>query len=426
MYTVAQILSPDFRRSWSECVALVGEIADTLGTSPTVPAAEDMFLQEDGSISLGFAAEQAVDPVMSLATLLADLLERTDAPAALRTLAAENARPNPAHGTVARFSQALAFFERPDRRNDVRALVGRLAGLGVPDVPVDADAEVQRIREKIGALDAQPPAPAPEKVRPKRLQIAVAAIIVIALVATVGAVRLVRIHRANPVSIIASAEGIVANALTSGLNRLTGTVTAVTGTVTAGAVSEVAAPRGPEKGKGSPRGEVRLTAEAPPGHRAPAPASASARLFSRTESKPSNPRRETISQAVSGSVPLGPGPRHINAVVTLIDPDALGTTPFADSSTIYSPVELEVSPPRLQHPQLPREPAPGADTGYFDLLIDESGDVESVRLISPAHRYQDRMLVAAAKAWKFKPATLHGIPVKYRLRMPIILQEPAR
>ena len=85
-----------------------------------------------------------------------------------------------------------------------------------------------------------------------------------------------------------------------------------------------------------------------------------------------------------------------------------------------------MSPPRLQHPQLPREPAPGADTGYFDLLIDESGDVESVKLVSPAHRYQDRMLVAAAKAWKFKPAMLHGTPVKYRLRIPIILQEPAR
>src|SRR5580765_5046594 len=111
MYTVAQILNSDFSRSWSECVALVREIAETLGTSPIVPAAEDIFLQEDGSISLGFATEQAADPVVSLATLLAGLLERTDAPAALRALASENARPNPSHASVARFSQALAFYE---------------------------------------------------------------------------------------------------------------------------------------------------------------------------------------------------------------------------------------------------------------------------------------------------------------------------
>jgi TonB family protein len=75
-------------------------------------------------------------------------------------------------------------------------------------------------------------------------------------------------------------------------------------------------------------------------------------------------------------------------------------------------------------PQLPQQPAPGADTGVFDILVDEFGDVETVRLTSPAHRYYDRMLVAAAKAWKFKPATLNGQPVKYRVRIPIILADP--
>jgi hypothetical protein len=75
---------------------------------------------------------------------------------------------------------------------------------------------------------------------------------------------------------------------------------------------------------------------------------------------------------------------------------------------------------------LPQQPAPGVDTGYFDIIVDEKGDVEFVKLHSPMHRYQDRMLVAAAKAWKFRPALLNGTPVKYRLQISIILPDLAR
>ena len=72
-------------------------------------------------------------------------------------------------------------------------------------------------------------------------------------------------------------------------------------------------------------------------------------------------------------------------------------------------------------PQMPREPAPGDDTGYFEIVVDEKGSAEQVKLISPRRRYHDRMLVAAAKAWQFRPATLDGRPVKYRVLVPIIL-----
>jgi hypothetical protein len=84
-----------------------------------------------------------------------------------------------------------------------------------------------------------------------------------------------------------------------------------------------------------------------------------------------------------------------------------------------------VVPARLTRSQLPKEPAGGADTGYFDIVVDEAGDVEFVKLISPRRRYEERMLVAAAKAWKFEPALLNGQPVKYRLRMPIIVADLA-
>ena len=91
---------------------------------------------------------------------------------------------------------------------------------------------------------------------------------------------------------------------------------------------------------------------------------------------------------------------------------------------VYSASESRVTPAQLVRSQLPKQPFAGAGTSYFDLIVDEAGDVQFVRLISPRNRYQDRMLVAAAKAWKFKPAVLDGKPVKYRLRMPVIASEP--
>jgi len=93
---------------------------------------------------------------------------------------------------------------------------------------------------------------------------------------------------------------------------------------------------------------------------------------------------------------------------------------------VYSAGEPDVTPARLTRAQLPQEPSPNSETGYFDMVIDERGEVESVKLLSPTRRYQDRMLVAAAKAWKFTPALLNGTPVKYRLQIPIILHDVAR
>lgn len=98
---------------------------------------------------------------------------------------------------------------------------------------------------------------------------------------------------------------------------------------------------------------------------------------------------------------------------------ATSAVPAADE--VFSSDDPEVRAPVLVRPQLPKKPAPGDDTGIFEMVVDENGDVAAVNLISPQRRFHDRMLVAAAKAWKFRPATLDGQPVKYRIRIPIIL-----
>ena len=53
------------------------------------------------------------------------------------------------------------------------------------------------------------------------------------------------------------------------------------------------------------------------------------------------------------------------------------------------------------------------------LDIDEQGSVSQVRLasVSAEERYYAAMMVAAAKAWRFRPAYKNGSPVRYRLRL---------
>ena len=49
----------------------------------------------------------------------------------------------------------------------------------------------------------------------------------------------------------------------------------------------------------------------------------------------------------------------------------------------YTTADAEVDPPRMTRQQLPRQPEPGDDTGYFDVIVNEPGTSSSVQLISP-------------------------------------------
>ena len=84
---------------------------------------------------------------------------------------------------------------------------------------------------------------------------------------------------------------------------------------------------------------------------------------------------------------------------------------------VYSADDDGVLPAMLVRPLLPAEPPPDVppeQIGTLELVVNEQGDVERVRLISPSNRFHERMLVAHAKTWKFRPALREGQPVKFR------------
>jgi hypothetical protein len=97
--------------------------------------------------------------------------------------------------------------------------------------------------------------------------------------------------------------------------------------------------------------------------------------------------------------------------------DATAAPAAGGSESVFTPQDRDVLPPELIRPQMPTHDESSEATSLFDLVIDETGRVQMIRLVSPDNRFNDRMLIAAAKAWLFRPALRAGRPVRYRMQM---------
>jgi hypothetical protein len=90
---------------------------------------------------------------------------------------------------------------------------------------------------------------------------------------------------------------------------------------------------------------------------------------------------------------------------------------------IYSALDADVEPATLIRPQLPSEvrnlAVPEGEVGTLELVVNERGTVDQVRLVSATSRLNEKMLIAAAKAWLFDPARRDGLPVRYVVRIQI-------
>ena len=53
-------------------------------------------------------------------------------------------------------------------------------------------------------------------------------------------------------------------------------------------------------------------------------------------------------------------------------------------------------------------------TGVITIIIDETGAVEAATMTTPVNPVYDRLALTTAKGWRYKPATLDGVAVKFR------------
>ena len=102
----------------------------------------------------------------------------------------------------------------------------------------------------------------------------------------------------------------------------------------------------------------------------------------------------------------------------------------AIAPVVFEPSDEEVTPPVALKQEIPGWPPGlprlGSLATVFEIVIDERGAVESAVLRPPLNPAYDRLLLQAAKSWRFEPARRATTPVKYRRRIHItIAQKPA-
>jgi len=113
--------------------------------------------------------------------------------------------------------------------------------------------------------------------------------------------------------------------------------------------------------------------------------------------------------------PPAPEPAALAAKAAVV-PRPAPVVAAPEPPKVYTVGDPNVVPPVTIRQELP--PFSGvvqrAMTGAMEVMIDETGKVVSAAMRSPTVANYDRQAVAAAQAWRYRPATLNGTPVKYR------------
>jgi hypothetical protein len=96
-----------------------------------------------------------------------------------------------------------------------------------------------------------------------------------------------------------------------------------------------------------------------------------------------------------------------------------------DAAQIYGPDDPNVTPPALVRQSFAAlsdvfSPRPGA----VEIVVDETGAVIAVMTKVSVNALYDRLALATAKTWRYRPAVRDGVAVKFR--MIVLLQQPSK
>ncbi len=372
------VLARDVSVQWFEGVALVRALCRQLsarsGADGMFPVASQITLASDGVVTFGGA--EATSAVPAAGHLLARMLS-DDVPVRLRLLVTQATAEDATSGSLHEFSESLAYFERPNPEAILSALHAR-AAVAPPAQRQDAE-----IAEPVAGPASRASSPEPRARKRRRPVVFVAAAIL--LIAVTGLFVRAALRTGRLASVVEGIRSAVATPANATIDTRQDEDTEGAAAAPAAAAATTTASRRP------------AVAVAPASDITRPPASGSA-----------------SEMEMPQQVPLDVAPADAS--------DASEATSVQGSDRIYSRSDAAVTPPRQVYPALPARPSPGRrpeDLTVLDLLVTADGRVEHVRLRTTPRDVHEFMLVSAAKAWRFEPATMHGHPVRFRLSVAI-------
>jgi TonB family protein len=111
---------------------------------------------------------------------------------------------------------------------------------------------------------------------------------------------------------------------------------------------------------------------------------------------------------------VGPSGSDPNSPI-LLRPDI-----YSDVDRIQPPVPVQRDVPRWTPPDAAARQT--THRGHVEIVVDETGAVESVAVADSVHANYDASLLEAARKWRYRPATRNGQPVRYRLLTEVVLR----
>ena len=373
------LLARDVAVEWFEGVAVLQLTCRALraqgGSGSGFPSAADILVGPGGSIAI--SGQPSGNGVQVAAHLLARMLSE-DVPVRLRLALSQATAMESAYASLTEFSEALAYFERPN-----------------PEAIIDA------LRQR--ALLAQPRIDAPAADEERSMS------------RTSVAPR--RSHRLALVAVAVSAVACASVWLLGGARA-----------------SLLASREKVEERSPSPAADTATRAHLrrrPPSASTPADASVpgtpkigvEATAVVATTGRESAPDPQVRDELPSVSY-LEPSvlvdavaPRLMLTELSVPAPTTTAGESLAeDSNRIYSRAESDVTPPLNVYPKFPTQsPSPDVSSRtMLELMIAKDGSVEHVKMLTIPRNIHEFMLLSAAKAWRFEPARLGGRAVRFR------------
>jgi hypothetical protein len=102
-------------------------------------------------------------------------------------------------------------------------------------------------------------------------------------------------------------------------------------------------------------------------------------------------------------------------------PVPVPVSPVRPVRTMYSAEDAGVIPPVALQQKVPKYPVAVVKpaTGMIELIIDETGTVQSEMMRVPINPMFDKLVLSAAAKWQYRPAMMDGMPVKFLKRLSI-------